>query len=1188
MTSEQEQQKWQNWNATPALIIGLGGTGVRALTHLKKDLITLNNGVLPKEVRLLAFDTVTKPDVVVGGVEGDSEAVGGVRLEISAGEYVHIGGNVRPYVKEVAMGKQPHVESWLQASFYLDTLQDAQFYLEKGAGMLRQFGRVGLFDDVKSPGMSKIYNSLREAIQHVQTRTNAATIEVALVTSTAGGTGAGMFVDIAHLVRQIARSTNIRLRGFLLLPEAFQKIPSGITYDMKARSYAALRETQRFMVNFDWSRGYPMYYHGNEGHTNITDFWQGRIQGKLFDYMYLIDGRRPQNNLNQYLPDVGVAPSIADMLSAILDVKGGQKFTEHENNMNEVAQKSPGESGLQKTANYGALGTFTIVLPIYHIVEGFSHQLALEALEKWLMPANKVDGVPDAVLTDRNQDVGVGKQGRDDSLAFLRLTQVVDAYDPQGKRQVSNTRLMPEIARVAQRYSPDNPGVISELAGRPLPGWLELFVPPGDSPEVEEIRRQVNAIIALSLENVVPTSNKVQGEKPVDALRRIEDQVRTFKARHLGGENFDGRRDGGEYRQSLERLAAIHLYRFQMMLNYHAGNVLNGRPQSDAVRAKSGRLGYLYDLFQGLEKEITSFLGVMTQVRDIREQRGIRRNLLAQSQGAMGNMKQKADSWIPGQAVGAQRDYIQAEQRVVDVLRQEVLEDVIRQTTHALLEYGKGATQTVRDWLQTLVLGPNSLYAQLLQGQKQLEANRQAEKEIKVREVIDDKAYEAELYQRYTREGQVVADMLRDLTWGVQVDEQGATGRFDLRLTCQTSGTSGVLVKGRRQDNRLLFLRRAGQAFAELKQTETCLKYLKRMWREENSSNPGNLGTDMAARSGLMLSFDKSPTAVPANYIRIQYGSEGDDEGFLDGVLKAVTNQTQAGGKLVGKVQSADPYKCTLVYTVDMIPLQKVTSYKESEGDYKSFRSAQRGERGGGRRILHLFPAEVNTVVFEERLGELGEDPRLLDDKVAIQLEDIKSCRLFASCLAYRLIDKVSSQESSGEILNCYALILPKDESDPYNPLPVVTIWLTHPATGNPDLLKALGQFNYEGHDVRAEGRALNDPTRTINYDRVRRVLQEARQRQGEETGQAQEELLPIEQKALEGMEAGSADAQMLRSLLGQRRWLRKQQAGLLQPLRNTSDPVQKDLGTVLWLMLEDEVRSLNVNIEQKVRYYTQ
>ncbi|MBK7919084.1 MAG: hypothetical protein IPJ94_23040 [Chloroflexi bacterium] len=44
--------------------------------------------------------------------------------------------------------------------------------------------------------------------------------------STAGGTGAGMLVDIAHLVRQIASKTKIRLRGYLVLPEAFEKIPA--------------------------------------------------------------------------------------------------------------------------------------------------------------------------------------------------------------------------------------------------------------------------------------------------------------------------------------------------------------------------------------------------------------------------------------------------------------------------------------------------------------------------------------------------------------------------------------------------------------------------------------------------------------------------------------------------------------------------------------------------------------------------------------------------------------------------------------------------------------------------------------------------------------------------------------------------------------------------------------------------
>ncbi|MBK7919085.1 MAG: hypothetical protein IPJ94_23045 [Chloroflexi bacterium] len=92
---------------------------------------------------------------------------------MTQGEYVHIGGDIKPYVRDVAMGKHPHVEGWLQAAYYLETLPDSQFYLEKGAGMLRQFGRAGIFDDVKAPGMSKIYTKLLEAVQHVQNATNA-------------------------------------------------------------------------------------------------------------------------------------------------------------------------------------------------------------------------------------------------------------------------------------------------------------------------------------------------------------------------------------------------------------------------------------------------------------------------------------------------------------------------------------------------------------------------------------------------------------------------------------------------------------------------------------------------------------------------------------------------------------------------------------------------------------------------------------------------------------------------------------------------------------------------------------------------------------------------------------------------------------------------------------------------------
>ncbi|MBK7919081.1 MAG: hypothetical protein IPJ94_23025 [Chloroflexi bacterium] len=208
------------------------------------------------------------------------------------------------------------------------------------------------------------------------------------------------------------------------------------------------------------------------------------------------------------------------------------------------------------------------------------------------------------------------------------------------------------------------------------------------------------------------------------------------------------------------------------------------------------------------------------------------------------------------------------------------------------------------------------------------------------------------------------------------------------------------------------------------------------------------------------------------------------------------------------------------------------------------------------------------------------------NDPVVVQLEDIKTCRLFTNCLAYRLIERNSDQEGS-ETKNYYALNLPLDKTDPYAPLAPILIRLTPSQTGDPDLLQAMGQFNYEGHDIRAQNRNPQDP-RTIDYARVKKALQEARQRIGDEQGKTPGSLLEIEETALRGMDPESSDAKALRNLLGQRYWLRTQQERLLMPLRRSNRQIDKDLGTVLWLMFQDEIRSLNVNIQQKTMYYAQ
>ena len=100
-----------------------------------------------------------------------------------------------------------------------------------------------------------------------------------------------MLVDMAYLIRQIARlelRVPVTLRGFLVMPEAFSTIPSGVTPDMRARAYAAMREIRRLMVEPNWEDGYPMYYHGTERRRDGDDVWQGHAMSKVFDFLYLI------------------------------------------------------------------------------------------------------------------------------------------------------------------------------------------------------------------------------------------------------------------------------------------------------------------------------------------------------------------------------------------------------------------------------------------------------------------------------------------------------------------------------------------------------------------------------------------------------------------------------------------------------------------------------------------------------------------------------------------------------------------------------------------------------------------------------------------------------------------------------------------------------------------------------------
>src|SRR5690606_29152949 len=133
---------------------------------------------------------------------------------------------------------------------------------------------------------STIYGTIQAALVKVK-RNNPTlkSLQVFIVGSLAGGTGAGMFIDTAHLVREIATQDNLDLkgkmsiRGYLVLPDAFSRtVDQALLRSMYARAYAGMRESRRFTVSFDHAQGYPMYYHAGSGHP----LWHGAIKGKLF------------------------------------------------------------------------------------------------------------------------------------------------------------------------------------------------------------------------------------------------------------------------------------------------------------------------------------------------------------------------------------------------------------------------------------------------------------------------------------------------------------------------------------------------------------------------------------------------------------------------------------------------------------------------------------------------------------------------------------------------------------------------------------------------------------------------------------------------------------------------------------------------------------------------------------------
>lgn len=162
-----------------------------------------------------------------------------------------------------------------------------------GAAQWRPFGRLGLFLHIKQTYklLDELYRRVRNATQ------DGSPVLVYVVCSLAGGTGSGMFWDIAFLLRTI--DPDCVINGVFLLPEVFAGVDRGGR--IEANAYAALKEIAT-IKNWRHDLRYTVHYPVDElglpyvGNANTES---------AFDKIYLYRSFPPLGSSSEILDVYG-------------------------------------------------------------------------------------------------------------------------------------------------------------------------------------------------------------------------------------------------------------------------------------------------------------------------------------------------------------------------------------------------------------------------------------------------------------------------------------------------------------------------------------------------------------------------------------------------------------------------------------------------------------------------------------------------------------------------------------------------------------------------------------------------------------------------------------------------------------------------------------------------------------------
>lgn len=275
------------------LYVGLGGTGMNALLHTKKMFVE-TYGEVPPMIGFLGIDT-----------DGDAykkelpSRYGPVTLAPNEQTPIQVEDAQAAYVTS-----RQHF-GWVHPDNVF-----ALTAMTKGAGQIRSNGRFAL-----TCNFEELTNKVRDAVGRITNasiKTNpkydadfVGDVEVHMVFSMSGGTGAGTFINMAYVIRQALGKCKVT--GYAVLPDVFECMSQYGMDRVKPNTYGSI-------IDLD----YFMHLTGTEGLQFDYVTSSQEIKSRPFSAFFFID------NKNKGGDSYSNIDQLAEMISLALVTSSGE------------------------------------------------------------------------------------------------------------------------------------------------------------------------------------------------------------------------------------------------------------------------------------------------------------------------------------------------------------------------------------------------------------------------------------------------------------------------------------------------------------------------------------------------------------------------------------------------------------------------------------------------------------------------------------------------------------------------------------------------------------------------------------------------------------------------------------------------------------------------------------------------